>query len=66
MPRRAAAVFVTALMLSACASPRQPGATVGEETPALVPAGVTPLTVEQEEDSAGVLPEPLPPGDRMG
>jgi hypothetical protein len=66
MPRSAAAVVLTALMLSACASPRQPLASVGDEAPAVVPAGVKPLTVEQEEDSARVLPERLPPGGRMG
>jgi len=56
MPWRAAAALLTALALSGCAAARQPSAPVGEDPPAAVPAGVKPLTVEQEEDSAALLP----------
>jgi len=66
MPRPAAAFLLTALLLSACAAPRRPPASVGDEAPAVVPAGITPLTVEQEEDSARVLPDRLPPDGRIG
>lgn len=52
MPPLAVAVLLAVLALSACAASRQPPASVGEEVPAAVPAGVKPLTVEQEEDSA--------------
>jgi hypothetical protein len=38
------------LLLAACASMREPPAPVGEEKQT-VPAGVKPLTVEQEENS---------------
>jgi hypothetical protein len=66
MPRPPIAFFLTALLLPACASPRPPLAPAGHEAPAVVPAGVTPLTVEQEEDSARVLPDRLSPGRRIG
>ena len=54
-PRLAAAVLLMALALSGCAAARPP-APVEEDPPAVVPAGIKPLTVEQEEDGAAMLP----------
>ena len=56
---------MVALALSACAAARQPAAPVGD-APAAVPAGVTPLTVEQEEDAAALSADRLSPGGRIG
>ncbi len=66
MRLRPIVVLSTALMLSACAAARPSAAPVLEESPVAVPAGVTPLTVEQEQDSAGRPANRLPPDGRIG